>query len=130
MNMKINAILMNLEKEKEQSESLRIMRKSQPLIRQFMNVKFRELCEILSDSIKNNYNKCDTTFIKRKHILDDNGVKYAILVLNDYCCSVLKKTCNYYLKINDDCHPNIDPTKIKIHECVENIKKTYNIFTR
>lgn len=120
---KINKILSELEKEKEQSETQRIIRRSIPLIRQFMNIKFRELFNNLSEDIKNKYNTCDTSFIKRKNILNDDGVKYAVLVINNICNDVLKKTCDFYLKINDDFHPNTNPANIIIHECIEKLKK-------
>ena len=44
-------------------------------------------------------------------------------VLSFKIVPAVKKTCDFYLKINDDCHPNINPPNIKIHECIENIKK-------
>ncbi len=120
---KINKILSDLEKEKEQSETLRITRRSIPLIRQFINTKFRELFNNLPEDIKNRFNTCDISFIKRKNILNDDGVKYAVLVINNICKEISKKTCDFYLKINDDFHPNTNPANIIIHECIEKLKK-------
>ena len=88
-----------------------------------MNNNFRVLWNNLSNDVQMKYDNCNTSFIKDKNVLEYEGVKYAVLILNNMFKGVSKKTCEFYLKLNDDFHPNTKPEHIKIHNCIIELKK-------
>jgi len=119
----VNNWKQELLKEKEISKYQSEIRKSLYLIRQYLNYKFRTLWDELPQNIKNKYDPCLGDILNRKHILEDNGVKYALLILNNIHNGATKKLCKYYLELNDTFHPNFKPEKIIIHDCIEKLKK-------
>lgn len=114
-----------LEYERQKADNQRNIRRFMPLLRQFMNSEFRVMWDNLPFEIKNIYGneELDTSYIKRQHTINDNGVKYAILILNDKYICVSKKTCKYYLDLNDQFHPNIKPEQKIVHNCIDQLKK-------
>lgn len=131
MQLNINTMQNDLDNYKQKlideqirSDNQRNIRRSLPIIRQFMNSEFRLLWDNLSLDIKQKYdNTIDTSFIKRQQILTDVGVKYALLILNDKHVGISKKTCKYYLDLNDTYHPNIKPEHKIVHNCIIELKK-------
>ena len=53
----------------------------------------------------------NTTVLKRKDIEKLNGLKYTVTVFNDKHDGIDNDICEIYIKINDDFHPPIKPTK-------------------
>jgi hypothetical protein len=87
-----------------------------------MNVRFRMLWDDLSQDVKDKYhNGLAKGFITRD-ILNDGGVKFALLVLNDIHNSVSKKTCKYYMDLNNTFHPKVLPVKTNLHNCIVKLK--------
>jgi hypothetical protein len=84
-------LLNDYEIEKKNSEGHKIIRIALPFVRQFLNEKFRSLWRNLKQNEQDEYNKCDLSFVKRQNVLDDDGVKYAVLVKNNICYGVSKK---------------------------------------
>lgn len=109
--------------EKEKSNLSITIKKSEYLIRQYLNYKFRLLWNDLSQSTKDKFDKNMGNHIKRKHILDDDGVKYALLVLNNLCTNTSRDLCNYYLDLNNKFHPDFRPENIVVHQCIENLRQ-------
>ena len=68
-----------------------------------------------------------STFILKNKSLytTNNGVKYALCVLNDLysteCSS--KSFCNFYISLNNKYHPNIDPVKITITNYINTLRQ-------
>ena len=123
LNQNMNNLTQELNKEKENSKYYAIIRKSSYVIRQYLNYKFRALWDELPENIKNKYDPSLGSKLKRKHVLENDGVKYALLILNDIHKGTTKNLCNYYLDLNDTFHPNFRPENIIVHNYIEDLKK-------
>jgi len=116
-------LLDDYEIEKKNSEGQKIIRIALPFVRQFLNEKFRSLWRNLTQNEQDKYDECDVSFVKRQNVLDDDGVKYAVLVKYNICNGVSKKICDYYLMLNNEFHPKIKPENKIIHEWILKLKK-------
>jgi len=64
-----------------------------------------------------------TPMLMRKDIIKtNNGVKYALIILNDKCNEVDKDICEFYIKFNDTCHPT-EYTKETVLDNLKSIRE-------
>lgn len=85
-------------------------------IRQMLNKIMNKLWDKNYDKLKNKDFKqvaIITHMLKRKDIIDNDGCKFALAILNDLDSSIIfpKKLCELYIKLNDMYHPPTKPVE-------------------
>jgi len=103
------------------------------MFRQSLNILFNSLWnryESIIQQLNPDWNNLSnqTVQLKRKQlILNSNGLKLAVLILNDQlsCQIISKKLCNTYICMNDSFHPKTKPVKI-VYDMINKLKELLN----
>lgn len=105
-------------KRRKNRETINASLKYLILIRQSINPLFIKKWRLNKTTIENeNYFELakKTDILKRKNLIDRNdGIKYALCVMNDICKDTPKDICEFYIKLNDKFHPKPYPKSIII----------------
>jgi hypothetical protein len=117
-------------KLKEKIIEDKIIIKNLHIVRQYTNLIFNIKWNKTNEQIKKNTDFQDlankTLEIKRKDIKDNNGIKYALLVINDICNDTKKDLAMFYICINDKYHPPIKPINEKVKQSLDELKRIIN----
>jgi len=105
--------------------------KEMAIVRQAMNRLFNDLWlehQPTIQSLNPDFDKLAqaTTELKRPdRVWKSDGIKYALCVINGLCNHVPKDLCTFYIRLNDRCHPPINPKKVII-DSLDSLKGIIN----
>ena len=105
------------DKMKEDNKKISLSFRKMLSVRQATNMLFFRLWEHNKNTLTDiDFHKLaiNTLLLKRKDKIDSPGLKYALAILHDKCIGIDKDICEFYIKVNDFCHPSTKPISIII----------------
>jgi len=105
------------DKLKEDNKKISLSFKKMLSIRQATNMLFFRLWEHNKNILTNiDFHRLalNTPSLKRKDKIDSPGLKYALAIIHNLCDGVDKDICEFYIKVNDFCHPSTKPISVII----------------